>query len=82
MVLKLHDFAGWRINWRDKAANILDLMTELNLGLDSAVFIDDSPVERARVRERCLNSLSLTGRQTNDFIAKPYFPLIVSTARC
>ena len=51
MVLKMDDFAGWQINWRDKAANIVDLMTELNLGLDSAVFIDDSPVERARVRE-------------------------------
>jgi FkbH-like protein len=51
MVLKMDDFAGWRINWRDKAANIVDLMTELNLGLDSAVFVDDSPVERARVGE-------------------------------
>jgi FkbH-like protein len=51
MVLKMDDFAGWRINWRDKAANIVDLMNELNLGLDSAVFVDDSPVERARVRE-------------------------------
>jgi FkbH-like protein len=51
MVLKMDDFAAWRINWQDKAANIVDLMTELNLGLDSAVFIDDSPVERARVRE-------------------------------
>jgi FkbH-like protein len=51
MVLKMDDFAGWRINWRDKAANIVDLMIELNLGLDSAVFVDDSPVERARVRE-------------------------------
>jgi FkbH-like protein len=51
MVLKMDDFAGWRINWRDKAANIVDLMTELNLGLDSAVFVDDNPVERARVRE-------------------------------
>jgi FkbH-like protein len=51
MVLKIDDFAGWRINWQDKAANIVDLMTELNLGLDSAVFIDDNPVERARVRE-------------------------------
>ena len=51
MVLKLVDFAGWRINWRDKAENIHALMNELNLGLDSAVFIDDSAVERARVRE-------------------------------
>jgi FkbH-like protein len=51
MVLKMDDFAAWRINWKDKAANIADLMGELNLGLDSAVFIDDNPVERARARE-------------------------------
>jgi FkbH-like protein len=51
MVLKLDDFAGWRINWQDKVENILELMTELNLGPQSAVFIDDSPVERARVAE-------------------------------
>lgn len=50
MHLALDDFAGWRINWQDKAANILELVDELNLGLDSAVFIDDSAVERDRVR--------------------------------
>lgn len=51
MILKLEDFAGWRINWRDKVQNIIDLMTELNLGPQSTVFIDDNPVERARVKE-------------------------------
>ncbi len=51
MVLKLQDFAGWRINWNDKAANIAALASDLNLGLQSVVFIDDNPVERARVRE-------------------------------
>jgi FkbH-like protein len=51
MVLRLKDFAAWRINWGDKAANIVDLMKELNLGLGSAVFLDDSPFERARVKE-------------------------------
>jgi FkbH-like protein len=51
MVLKLTDFAGWRINWQDKARNIADLVEELNLGLQSVVFIDDNPIERARVRE-------------------------------
>jgi len=51
MVLRQDDFAGWRINWEDKAQNILDLVSELNLGLQSIVFIDDSPVERARVRQ-------------------------------
>jgi FkbH-like protein len=51
MVLRLDDFAAHRINWNDKAANIAELTTELNLGLHSVVFIDDNPVERARVRE-------------------------------
>jgi FkbH-like protein len=51
MVLKLEDFAGWRINWQDKAQNVIDLMSELNLGPQSAVFIDDNPAERARVKE-------------------------------
>lgn len=51
MVLRRGDFAGWRINWNDKAANIAALAAELNLGLQSVVFIDDNPVERARVRE-------------------------------
>jgi FkbH-like protein len=51
MVLRLDDFAAYRINWNDKAANIAELAVELNLGLNSAVFIDDNPVERARVRE-------------------------------
>jgi FkbH-like protein len=51
MRLQRDDFAAWRINWHDKAANIAELVQELNLGLEAAVFIDDSPAERARVRE-------------------------------
>ncbi len=51
MVLKQEDFAGWRINWNDKAQNILELVSDLSLGLQSTVFIDDNPVERARVRD-------------------------------
>ncbi len=51
MVLREDDFVAHRINWRDKAQNILEIAKELNLGLQSVVFIDDNPVERARVRE-------------------------------
>jgi len=49
MVLRQDDFVAWRINWQDKAQNIADMVAELNLGLQSVVFIDDNPVERARV---------------------------------
>jgi FkbH-like protein len=51
MALRRSDLAGWRINWKDKAENIVDLTRALNLGLQSVVFIDDSPIERGRVRE-------------------------------
>jgi FkbH-like protein len=50
MVLRRQDFVGWRINWDDKVQNIVSLASELNLGLESVVFIDDNPAERARVR--------------------------------
>jgi FkbH-like protein len=43
-------FAAWRINWRDKASNIRELAAELNIGLESLVFIDDSAAERDLVR--------------------------------
>ncbi|HEY1958249.1 MAG TPA: HAD-IIIC family phosphatase [Polyangiaceae bacterium] len=51
MIVRDTDLVGWRINWRDKAQNIADLVQSLNLGLQSVVFIDDNPIERARVRE-------------------------------
>ncbi len=51
MRLRVEHFAGWRINWEDKAKNIVELVTELRLGLESVVFIDDSAVERERVRQ-------------------------------
>ena len=51
MVLRPDDFAGWRINWDDKAKNVAELVAELNLGLQSVVFIDDNPAERGRVAE-------------------------------
>ncbi len=51
MILSMEDFVAHRINWEDKAKNVVDIVNELNLGLQSAVFFDDSPFERARVRD-------------------------------
>jgi FkbH-like protein len=50
MVLKLEDFACFVANWDDKAANLRAIAQQLDIGLDSLVFVDDSPVERALVR--------------------------------
>ncbi len=51
MLLRKSDFVAWRINWKDKAENLLSLATELNIGLDSFVFLDDSPQERDQIRQ-------------------------------
>ena len=51
MVLKLSHFAAYRINWEPKEHNIREIARELNIGLDSLVFLDDNPVERAKVRD-------------------------------
>src|SRR5215211_983103 len=50
MRLREDHFAAVRINWEDKASNLRALAEELNIGLDSFVFLDDNPVERSWVR--------------------------------
>lgn len=50
MVLKLDDIACFVANWRDKAQNLRDIASSLSLGVDSLVFVDDNPAERALVR--------------------------------
>ena len=51
MLLKLDHIAVFQANWNDKATNIQAIAEELNLGLDSMVFLDDNPVERGLVRK-------------------------------
>lgn len=50
MILTKEDFASLRINWVDKAKNIKEIAEELNIGLESLVFIDDNPRERELVK--------------------------------
>lgn len=50
MVLMLEDIAVFKANWTNKADNIREIAKVLNLGLDSFVFLDDNPAERALVR--------------------------------
>ncbi|MBO4263438.1 MAG: HAD-IIIC family phosphatase [Bacteroidales bacterium] len=66
MVLRKDNFATWRINWRDKVSNIQEMADELNIGLDSFVFIDDNPTERELVRQ------ALPMVAVPDFPAQPY----------
>ncbi|WP_213979272.1 HAD-IIIC family phosphatase [Sphingomonas sp. dw_22] len=51
MTLRRADIASFVANWTDKPANLKAIATDLNIGLDSLVFVDDNPVERALVRQ-------------------------------
>ncbi|MDG1945193.1 MAG: HAD-IIIC family phosphatase [Halioglobus sp.] len=49
-VLKNEHFAAQRVNWLPKPDNLISLAEELNLGLDSFIFVDDSDHECSAVR--------------------------------
>ena len=50
MILREKDFVAIKANWEPKPVNIDELAKELNIGLDSFVFIDDNPIEREAVK--------------------------------
>lgn len=52
MVLKESDFVAQRIDWDEKADNLVRVAAELNIGTDAFVFVDDNPAERAGMRAR------------------------------
>lgn len=51
MAVGVDDFVCFVANWENKADNIASIRRVLNLGLDSFVFLDDNPAERALVRQ-------------------------------
>lgn len=59
MLLKTEHLVSWRINWDYKSVNLISLAEELNLGLDSFIFIDDNPLECAEVKANCPEVLTL-----------------------
>src|SRR5690606_20473146 len=51
LTLQKEDFATLKINWNLKVQSIQEIASELNLGLDSFLFLDDHSSERALVRQ-------------------------------
>jgi FkbH-like protein len=49
MVLSSDDISVWKLNWEPKSGNLREIAAELNIGLDSLVFVDDSEYELAEV---------------------------------
>jgi len=59
MPLSMEDVVSAKINWESKSSNLLKTAEDLNLGIDSFIFLDDSPLECAEVRANCPGALSL-----------------------
>lgn len=73
LIIKKEHVTTYRINWENKADNIKEIAAELNIGLDSIVFIDDNPTERELIRQ------VLPMVMTPDFPLHPYqLPVFLS----
>ena len=68
-ILNFDDFTSFKANWNSKDQNILDISKEINIGIESLVFIDDNPVERDLVLSQ-IPSISVpnVGGDVIDFI--------------
>ena len=75
MVLKQEHFSAMRINWQDKATNISAIADELNIGLDSMVFIDDNAVERELIRQ-LLPQVEVPDFPTKPYLLMPFFKML------
>lgn len=51
MILKEAHISAFQANWENKAANLAAIARKLNIGIDTLVLLDDSPFERAQVRD-------------------------------
>jgi FkbH-like protein/thioester reductase-like protein len=70
MLIKKDDLVSWRINWQSKSENLKSLSQELQLGLNSFIFIDDNPVECAEVKANCPEVLTIQLPQKAELISQ------------
>jgi len=59
MVLSKDDLAAWKINWQSKSSQVKELARELNVGLDSFIFVDDNAMECSDMMLHCPEVLTL-----------------------
>lgn len=54
-ILRPEDFIIIKSNWESKSKNMIEIAEQLNLGVDSLVFIDDNPAEREIINQHIPN---------------------------
>ena len=52
MILREEDIAVFAANWGPKEESLRSIAAQINIGLDSLVFVDDNPAERERIRQQ------------------------------
>ncbi|MFM2321867.1 MAG: hypothetical protein RLZZ225_20 [Pseudomonadota bacterium] len=64
MPLKINQVTKYKVNWDRTSTNIANLASELNLSLDSFIFIDDNPWEIEEVNSQIPGILCVTMPQS------------------
>lgn len=54
-ILRPEDFIIIKSNWESKSKNMIEIAEQLNLGVDSLVFVDDNPAEREIINQHIPN---------------------------
>jgi FkbH-like protein len=85
MVLRTRDFVAKAVNWERKDENLRHVTQELNLNLDSVVFVDDSRFEIELVRRSLpqVEVVHLTGDPAefvHSLLDKGFFDVLTTTA--
>lgn len=82
MVLRPEHIAASRVNWQPKIQNMREIAGELNIGVDSLVFIDDNPVEIEAMRAGLPEVISIGAHDTKHH-PDPLVSLeFISSGRC
>jgi len=69
-ILSLKDFAAFKASWDQKYIGLRQIASEINIGIDSLVFVDDNPAERDLVRRQVPEvAVPEMGSDVADFIA-------------
>lgn len=67
MILKEEQIACFQVNWEDKPSNIQKIAEKFNIGLDSIVFVDDSPIEIEAVKTMLPEVTTILFKQDMDY---------------
>lgn len=73
--------SAYRINWQNKVDNIKELAQELNIGLDSIVFVDDNPTERELVKQ-LLPMVEVPDFPKHPYLLPSFFSTLVERYFC